>query len=182
MFLLSVAYTVLGASAAVDDNDSEESIENSSKEATENGSELSKAVKSLNETSIIKLRDVSSQLQVTLPTCIIHCLLQCKSNDIKICKQKLKANVSDNEPVANKARNPTSRTSDVKLGDENVGPSARITCFTKNGTTICTPATDCTTTKADTSVKLLKKRTMKAIITAKTPILDISSDTLPKKI
>ncbi|XP_032782718.2 uncharacterized protein LOC116920727 [Daphnia magna] len=158
VFLLSVAYTVLGASAAVDDNDSEESIENSSKEATENGSELSKAVKSLNETSIIKLRDVSSQLQ------------------------KLKAKVSDNEPVVNKARNPTSRTSDVKLGDENVGPSARTTCFTKNGTTICTPATDCTTTKADTSVKLLKQRTMKAIITAKTPILDISSDTLPKKI
>ncbi|KAI9559295.1 hypothetical protein GHT06_016084 [Daphnia sinensis] len=155
VFLLSVVYTVLGASVAVDGSNSEESIENNSKDAIENGSELSRASKSLNETSIIKLRDVSSQLQ------------------------KLKANVSDNVPAANNARNSTSGTSDVKLGDEKVGPCARTTCFTKNGTTTCTPAADCTTT--ETSVKLLKQTTVKAT-TAKTTILDTSSDTLPKKI
>ncbi|XP_057368829.1 uncharacterized protein LOC130689907 [Daphnia carinata] len=157
VFLLTVAYTVSGASVATDGSNSEEATENNSKEAFEDGSELGKASKSLNETSIIKLRDVSIQLK------------------------KLKTKVSENEPTVNKAHNSTSGTSDVKLGDEKVGPCARTTCFTKNGTTTCTLSPACTTTKAATSFKLSKQTTAKAT-TAKTPVLDISSDTLPKKI
>lgn len=71
--MVNVAYRVLGVSVAVDDIESNESFDSNSKEVIEDASELTKASKSLNETSIIKIRDASIQLQVHLPTCSIHC-------------------------------------------------------------------------------------------------------------